>query len=80
MQDAKHLARGCEATENARGVRGHALRNLKKIENAKYLCDFLPFSLIFNTSSKVNYILNNNILHFKVSCVDIINLYFYWGL
>ena len=28
----------------------------------------------------MNYILNNNILHFKVSCVDIINLYFYWGL
>ena len=24
MQVAKRLARGCEATENARGVRGHA--------------------------------------------------------
>ena len=42
------------------------------IENAKYVisCRFL---LIFTTynSSKVNYILNNNILYFKLSCVDI---------
>ena len=38
MQDAKRLARGCEATENARKVRG-ACPPRKKIviENAKYL-------------------------------------------
>ena len=31
MQDGKRIARGCEATENARGVQGH--KN-KIIENA----------------------------------------------
>ena len=37
MQDAKRLARGCEATENARKVRGHAPRKKIVIENAKYV-------------------------------------------
>ena len=67
MQYAKRLARGCEATENARKVRGHAPRKEIVVENAKYVisCRFL---LIFSTynSSKVNDILNNNILNFHV--------------
>ena len=74
MQDAKRLARGCEATENARGVRGHAPS--EKIGNREsQIGDFLPFSLLFSTynSSKVNYILNNNIIYFTLSCVDIYN-------
>ena len=37
MQDAKRLARDCEATENARKVRGHAPRKKIVIENAKYV-------------------------------------------
>ena len=72
MQDAKRLARGCEATENARGVQGYAAPN--KFCNLEcQIRDFLPFLLIFSTynSSKVNYILNNNILYPILSCVDI---------
>ena len=33
MQDAKRLARGCEATENAKGDRGHAPPEKIVIEN-----------------------------------------------
>ena len=36
MQDAKRLARGCEATENARKVRGMP-PGMFLIENAKYV-------------------------------------------
>ena len=72
MQDAKRLARCCEATENATKVRGHAPPE-KKCNLECQIRDFLPFLLIFSTynSSKVNYILNNNIFYFKLSCVDI---------
>ena len=72
MQDAKRLARGCEATENARGVRAHAPPEFVFNQEC-HIRDFLPFSLIFSTynSSTVNYILNNNILYFTLSCVDI---------
>ena len=34
MQDAKRLAPGCEATENAKKVRGHAPPEQIVIENA----------------------------------------------
>jgi hypothetical protein len=63
MQVAKRLARGCKATENARGVRGYAPPENFVFENAKYV-----ILLIFSTyiSSKVNYILSNNILNFHV--------------
>ena len=37
MQDVKRLARGCEATDNARKVRGMPPPDLKKIKNAKYV-------------------------------------------
>ena len=55
MQDAKRLARDCEG-------QGDESKLAK-----------MSFSLIFSTynSSKVNYVLNNNILYFKLSCVDI---------
>ena len=68
MQDAKRLARGCESTENARKVRGHASPSGKNCNSECQIRDFLPFLLIFSTynSSKVNYILNNNILNFHV--------------
>ena len=44
MQDAKYLARGCEATEIARGVRGHSPGHFFVIENAKYVIS-CPFHL-----------------------------------
>ena len=61
-------------TENARCVRGHAPPE-KNCNRECQIRDFLPFSLKFSTynSSKVNYILNNNILYFTLSCVDIYN-------
>ena len=37
MQDAKCLARGCEATENARGSGGLVPLKIIVIENAKYV-------------------------------------------
>ena len=37
MQDAKRLAQGCEATENARGSGGMYPRKKIVIENDKYL-------------------------------------------
>ena len=41
MQGASRLAQGCEATENAGGVRGHAPRTFFVIENAKYVISCL---------------------------------------
>ena len=37
MQDAKRLARGCEATENARGSGGMPPQDFFVIENAIYV-------------------------------------------
>ena len=42
MEGAKCLARGCQATENARGVLGHAPTRIKCVgENAKYVISCL---------------------------------------
>ena len=41
MQDAKCLARGCEATENARGSGGMHSRKNCVIENDKYVISCL---------------------------------------
>ena len=67
MQDAKRLAQGCEATDNARGIRGHAAPDTFCHLECQ-IRDFLRFLLIFSTydSSKVNYILHNNILNFHL--------------
>ena len=71
MQDAKRLARGCEATENARGVRVPPADNFF-IENAKFVisCHFrlylAPITLRKRTIFQITifYI-------FKLSYVDI---------